>query len=116
MEENYPLFDALAAYLSELPKASVKILNFPQYTKFLRTVTKLQAYMDTYNPCILIASEVDEELCYGCIRIEVDDLTILNPELFCEILSTASNFEIYPLQNGTIRMSIMFYSVLNPIY
>lgn len=46
---------------------------------------------------------------------EVDELEVGKPALFQRITEKASNFEIYPLLNGKIRLALVFYGVMKAI-
>ena len=49
------------------------------------------------------------------ISVEADELVVHNVQDFISIIKEANNFEIYPLNNGNIKIAIMFNGVMNII-
>lgn len=49
------------------------------------------------------------------ISVETDELVVHNVQDFISIIKEANNFEIYPLNNGNIKIAIMFNGVMNII-
>lgn len=62
-----------------------------------------------------IETEIDEMLNVGTISAEIPSFTVMSIPRFIEIVSNADNFEIYPLTNGDIRLTMSFYSMLRTI-
>lgn len=53
----------------------------------------------------------DKTFLYGAIIIEAGDLEVTDTVGFTTLISDASNFEIYPLVNGRIRLSITYHKM-----
>lgn len=114
-------------------------MNDKEFTQFTEN---LQAYLErektfVINPLrmeefergVNIASELfpdskieikDDPLQMGAKIIHVEDTDILmrgerEINLFCEMISLADNFEIYPVSENTIRFSAVFQEVLTNI-
>jgi viroplasmin and RNaseH domain-containing protein len=49
------------------------------------------------------------------ISVETDELVVHNVQDFISVIKEANNFEIYPLNNGNIRIAIMFNGVMSLI-
>ena len=49
------------------------------------------------------------------ISIETDEIVVHNVQEFISIIKSANNFEIYPLNNGNIKIAIMFNKVMDLI-
>lgn len=47
------------------------------------------------------------------IRVEADEIIVEDIKTFISGVENASNFEIYPLTNGNIKMGILFRNVMN---
>jgi len=41
--------------------------------------------------------------------VETEDIVVHDIYLFAKAIAAANNFEIYPLVNGKLRLSLMFY-------
>lgn len=49
------------------------------------------------------------------ISVETDELVIHNVQDFISVIEKARNFEIYPLNNGNIKIAIMFDDIMSII-
>ena len=49
------------------------------------------------------------------MSVETDELVVHNVQDFISVIKEANNFEIYPLNNGNIKIAIMFNGVMNII-
>ena len=49
------------------------------------------------------------------ISVETDELVVHDVHEFISIIKDADNFEIYPLNNGNIKIAIMFNGVMDLI-
>ena len=49
------------------------------------------------------------------ISVETDEIVVHNVQDFISIIKEADNFEIYPLNNGNIKIAIMFNGVMDLI-
>ncbi len=111
-EQEEELFDALVDYLRQLPKAQLKVINPERYLLMFKTAAKLKCLLSQDVEAGSIYIDILEEFNMGSVSTELDSLTVLNTEVFADIVSPADNFEVYPLTNGNVRFTITFYSVL----
>jgi viroplasmin and RNaseH domain-containing protein len=49
------------------------------------------------------------------LSVETDEIVAHNVQDFIDIIKDANNFEIYPLNNGNIKISIMFNGIMTLI-
>ena len=49
------------------------------------------------------------------LSVETDELVVHNVQDFISIIQEANNFEVYPLNNGNIKIAIMFNGVMSVI-
>lgn len=115
--DNYldEVFDAFLDLLRSLPKGTVKVIRPERYELMLKTAVKLKELLrETYPHCQIVV-KVDQTFHLGSVSVELDSLTIYNPEAFAELVRQADNFDIYPLTNGNIRLDIAFQSVLKTV-
>ena len=118
LEEENPdnILDGLINYLNDLPKATVKIINPKRYYLMLQVAAKLTCLLKKTLPTGEINIEINQLFNLGSISIELDSLTILEPSIFAELICKADNFEVYPLTNGNVKLTITFHAVLKTIY
>lgn len=108
-------FDAFVEYVRNLPKAKVKVLDVEKYMTMLTVAIRLKKILSVTMEKGEINVEIDPDFGMGCITVEMDDLIVEEPSEFADILSEASNFEIYPLVSGKMRLSVTFHKVLKAI-
>lgn len=115
-EQNFDsTFDALINYFKHLPKATIKMINPKRYRLMLEVAAQLT---DLLKKTLLegeINIEINQLFNLGSISIELESLTINDPNAFSELICKADNFEIYPLTNGNVKLDITFQSVLRAI-
>lgn len=51
----------------------------------------------------------------GSISVEGKNLTFTNAEWFARAAEFASNTEVYPLTNGSVKMTLTFHGLVRPI-
>lgn len=85
---------------------------------------RLQEFQEAYRILETIAEENGALLTYklhepfksmGSISLQGADLVFENPEALAKAISLASNMEVYPLTDGTIRMGFAFHGLTQPI-
>ncbi len=102
-------------YMRSMPKTQVKTLNMSRYKRMLKTAAQLTDLLRKYVAEGEIEIGVDPTYNLGTITAELDSFSVDEPIEFSNIVSEADNFEIYPLNNGKIRLDITFQSVLRTI-
>lgn len=99
--------------LEEAPEhlMRVQVVNFERLAELLDVARMLRELLadDFWEGKINI--EVDPVHGYGTVQVEADEITIYAPKAFAETVKHASNFEIYPLTNGQIRLAFMFHNL-----
>lgn len=115
-EEKYDnVLDALISYIQNLPKSTVKLLNLERYKLMMATAAHLTELLKKSYSEGELDIDIDTTFNMGSISIELESLTISDPVAFANLIHTADNFEVYPLTNGNVRLSIAFRSVLKSI-
>ncbi len=115
-EQEYDAaIDALLAFLSFLPKDTVKMIDFDRYKLMMQTAAELKDLLVEAG----LKGEFDIEVCdlfdSGFIKAELDELIVPDPTRFALMIAKADNFEIYPKTNGKMQLSLTFLSVLKTI-
>lgn len=64
------------------------------------------------NGCGESNLKLEPTFCMGSIVAEVDELVVRDPVPLIMALSLASNFEIYPLTNGKMRLAFTFNQLM----
>jgi len=115
-EQNFDsTFDALINYFKNLPKATIKMINPKRYRLMLEVAAQLTDLLKKTLSEGEINIEINQLFNLGSISIELESLTINDPNAFSKLICKADNFEIYPLTNGNIKLDITFQSVLRSI-
>ena len=97
-----------------------------EYLKREKTFVIDENRMDDLSRAVDIANELfpdntteikDDPLQMGAEIIHIEGIDIMargvmEINLFCEMLSLADNFEIYPVSESTIRLAAVFQNVL----
>lgn len=110
----------LEKFLEELRKYEQQpkmwVVNLQRQTEFMQAYKGISALVLAEDPDAKIECEMHEiNIGAGVIRIEADELIVREIQRFCAAISKANNFEIYPLVNDKMRMSIMFYNIYKRI-
>lgn len=77
---------------------------------------RLEKIIHEYTPKASVQvnmSEFNDGSAY--LSVETSDFVVHNVQEFISIIKEADNFEIYPLNNGNIKIAIMFNGVMNLI-
>ncbi len=115
-EEIYDtVFDALLDFINCLPKETVKMIDFERYTNMMQAAAELKDILTDTNSQGNFDIELLDLFNAGSIKVELDDLTVLNTVKFSSMIEKADNFEIYPRTDGKLQLNITFQSILNTI-
>lgn len=110
-EEDEAFWDYLTEVFESLPKPAIQIIDPKRYREMMHAKQLLELAFDGED-------EVDVELhelgSCGSLSVESDSLEVCKMSVFAKAALLADNFEMYPLVNGKIRFSMMFYGVLMP--
>ena len=116
MNNNYEnSFDALIDYLKSLPQATVKMIDLGNYSKLARSAVALQTLLQKQSDEGEITLEILDEFNMGSVTVELPELQIYNSTDFIKVISECDNFEVYPLTNGNMRLSVTFHGVLRSV-
>ena len=116
MNSNYEnSFDALIDYLKSLPQATVKMIDLGNYSKLVRSAVALQTLLQKQSDEGEITLEILDEFNMGSVTVELPELQIYNSADFIKVISECDNFEVYPLTNGNMRLSVTFHGVLRSV-
>lgn len=77
---------------------------------------RLEKIIHEYTPKANVQinmSELNDGSAY--LSVETDELVVHNVQDFISIIKEANNFEIYPLNNGKIKITIMFNGIMEII-
>ncbi len=109
-EEVESLLDSFCDYISQglIPKdGDIAVLD-PQAMKQFATVYNV-VKSSIKNKGVKITYGINEPYVgSGFIRIEGTKIEITNTKVFSKAAKLASNFEVYPLVNGKLRMAFAF--------
>lgn len=109
----YKDFDKLVEYLNSFAKTKEKKLNTDRYQQMALSAAQLHEILRVSNEGNKIEVDTIDDFNIGSVSVELSELTVTNPTLFCKIISACDNFEIYPLTNGKIRLGLTFRQMFN---
>lgn len=115
-ENDLSAIDALIAYLNELPRSEVNVLN-PQRVEQMRFSAAMmkKVLRETDSDASFECKQHEGFSSVGVVRIEGAALNIIDIEGFSRAAEFASNTEIYPLKNGKVRMTFTFHGLTMPV-
>lgn len=107
-------FESFMEYLKELhDKDRISVINPTKLNEFKKAYVCILKTIKDENSDAKISYKVNlNNAGEGVIVIEADEIIIRNIQYFSQGIKAASNFEIYPLKNGMLRMSITFYGIM----
>ncbi len=111
-EYNNAFVEALGAAI-EAEESEPHILNIPRIKQMANAYQELCALADP--SCIISSTLHKPYTSMGVITIETPDFIFEDMRAIQQIVHNASNIEIYPLVDGTLRMSITFHGVAKKI-
>lgn len=112
-EESYERFDEVDK-LIEFVRANVpetQMLDLHRYNEVEQAKRSLDRILREINatPSTL---EIMPMFAAAVLRAEVESLEVCKISNFIEAISKANNFEVYPLENGNLRLAITFFRVM----
>ena len=107
--------EGLFELIRQQPKSQAKIICPTRYRLMLRTAAQLTSLLKKTNPKGELYIDVNPTFNMGTITVELDDLSVDAPRAFADLIRSADNFEIYPIANGNIKLTVTFQSVLKSI-
>ena len=103
------LNELLKWYESKMPEHIVLVKNKERYDIIANSVDVISNFVKEISPDAKITitpGEIDQSAFY--LKIVTDEIIIEDITDFCVAIKEASNFEIYPLEDGNLSMSILF--------
>ena len=107
--------EGLFELIRQQPKSQAKIICPTRYRLMLRTAAQLTSLLKKTDPKGELYIDVNPTFNMGTITVELDDLSVDAPRAFADLIRSADNFEIYPIANGNIKLTVTFQSVLKSI-
>lgn len=114
-EEYDDCLDGLLGSLAALPQETVRLLDLSRYSQMLAAAARLTGILRESGEGEELSMDVDQLFRYGAIRTELDSLTVKDTGAFMEVIALADNFEVYPLTDGRVCLSITFQNILKTI-
>ena len=110
----------LEHFLEELRKyekqPKIWVVDLQRQTEFIKAYREIKSLILAEDPTAKIECEMHEaNIGAGVIRIETEWLVVREIQDFCDAISKANNFEVFPTVDNTLRMTIMFYSIYKRI-
>jgi len=110
MSKEFKTIDELMGfYEKNMPKNVVLVKNRERYAEILKSIEALNFFIKSISPDAVVEitmGDIDPSAIY--YNATVDEIIIYKVKEFCEAISTASNFEIYPKSKSKIQLSILF--------
>lgn len=107
-EETQMLFEELGRAIAD-EESEPQILNIPRFLQMVHAYKQLQNIAsDTWK---ISSSAHAPFTSMGVICVEADEFIFDQMQIFRQIITDASNVEIFPLANGNIRMNITFHGI-----
>ena len=114
--ESYDLPEELLEAFRKAPRAAAHVLNLWRYLDMVRAFRALDALAGEEGGWLHVRFAPDTG--YGTLLLETEELIWHRENCSAEVcaaLFLADNLELYPLTNGRIRLSLMFYRLLLPV-
>lgn len=111
--ELFAKVDVLAEWIrANAPQT--QMLNIPRYREVVRAKARLDRLLEGMGEG---ATSLELNPLFGAatLRVELEDLEVGSISDFTEAVQAANNFEIYPLKNGKMRLTVTFYRVMQKI-
>lgn len=111
---EYEGLDALIEHIQALPcRDRVRIISPRRIAQFVMARDALTRVAEEVDGTLSLETREDEG--WGVIRLEAADLGWSRGCYFPSELLLVDNFEIYPLANGSLRMSAMFLDLTEDV-
>lgn len=119
MKEEFDELDALVEYIREYEeqhKNTPMLLDPVQFLKFKQCYDGLTAMILAEGSKIKTKITMNWFKTGMCsFNIETDELSVRDMEAFVKLIEPAANFDVYPLLNENIRISVMFHNVMRAV-
>ena len=114
-ENEFGAVDMFADYIKQMQQPEVKIIDPARIASIVRAKAILDRFfMEDDNGARAVVM-LDPLFLAATVSAEADDLVFSDPQTFSRAIIDADNFEVYPLENGKIRISIIFYKAFSAI-
>lgn len=112
--DEFPVVDIIIEGLKEeLLKDRTLIINPARLKEMQNAYRTFQKIILASTPDAKIKCGIDELLnSNGFIEIETDEIVVKSISEFIHGIKNVSNFEIYPLKSGNIKLTITFQNIM----
>lgn len=115
-EDDFEWFDAFVGWLKELPEHDVHMLNIERVRDMNRAYKSIVESLSAAECSAKVSCGYGElGSKSGCITVEGREINLTALGCFAYAASLADNTEVYPLENGNVRMAFAFHRFLIPI-
>jgi len=121
-DEEFAEFDAFIENLAELQKEyfsepRVHTINMKRLEQFQYALYQITKIIKGIDPDAKIDHTLNTaaNIGNGSIDVKTSEIIVYDPKIFSEATKFANNFEIYPLNDGSIRMSMMFHGMFDDL-
>jgi len=95
-------------------KPHLFIVNSNRMNEFQAAYDVLEKIIHKYSPDAKMEVNMNKfNDGSASIVVETDEIIVYKVEDFISVIQNASNFEIYPLNNGNIRIAIKFNDIMD---
>lgn len=101
------------ARLLEEQELEPQVLNVPRMLQMAQALKQLKAIADDDWKVTSVVHKPHTSM--GVICIEAEDLVFDKPAALNNVLTNASNVDIFPLVSGKLRMCITFHGITSPV-
>ncbi len=109
MTDEEKWFKKFCEYYSDHIPNAVTFKKSEQYNKIVNAVKVISDFVYSTTPDAKIKYSADELIGDKMIlEIITDELIVDDMKKFCETMSIAANFEVYPRTDGTIQFNVVF--------
>lgn len=114
-ENEFGAVDMLVDYIKQMQRSETKIIDPVRIASVARAMAILdRAFVEDGNGARADV-RFDPLFSIATVSAEAEDLVFSDPRAFCSAIADSDNFEVYPLANGKIQISIMFYHAFRSI-
>lgn len=115
-DEDFAEIDALIEELNSLPRLPVSILNLHRVHQMRFSCAMMKRILRETNSRAWVECKQHEHNCnVGVVRIEGVELSVTDMEGFARAAEFASNTEVYPLKDNSVRLTFTFHDLARPL-
>lgn len=112
---DFTVLDDLIRFIAVAPKPKTQMVDPKMLLALVNVGAKLERLLREVEANTRVELQFDPMFATATLTAELDELTIYSIPDFCAVVAAAANFEVYPLTNGKIRLSILFRRAVRPL-